>query len=153
MTVEQKLESLGLSLPPVPSPVASYVPAKRSGNLVYTSGQIPSRDGVPVYRGVVGLDISEDDAYEAARICCLNALATVEAEAGDLDSVRQVIHVTVYVASADGFTDQPAVANGASDLLVQVFGDAGRHARAAIGVSALPLGVPVEVDLIVEVAS
>ena len=153
MTVEENLASLGLSLPPAVKPVATYVATVRTGNLVYVSGQVPFREGQPMYRGSVGSDVSEDEARDAARICCLNALAAVKAEIGDLDRVTRVVRVTGYVASADGFTNQPAVINGASDLLVEAFGDKGRHSRTAIGVYQLPLGVPVEVDMIVEVGT
>jgi enamine deaminase RidA (YjgF/YER057c/UK114 family) len=151
MSVEDTLQSMGLALPPPARPVASYIPAVRTGNLVYTSGQIPTRDGKLTRRGQVGLEISEDDAYEEARTCTLNALAAIKDLIGSLDSITQVVKVTGYVNSADGFTDQATVVNGASDLLVKLFGDRGRHARAAVGVAELPLDAPVEVDLIVEV--
>jgi enamine deaminase RidA (YjgF/YER057c/UK114 family) len=152
MSVEDTLQSLGLTLPPPARPVASYIPAVRTGNLVYTSGQIPSRDGQLTRRGQVGLEISEDDAYEEAQTCTLNALAAIKDLLGSLDSITQVVKVTGYVNSADGFTDQATVVNGASDLLVKLFGDKGRHARAAVGVAELPLDAAVEVDLIVEVS-
>lgn len=152
MSVEDTLQSMGLTLPPPARPVASYVPAVRVGNLVYTSGQIPTRDGELRRRGQVGLELSEDDAYEEARTCALNALAAIKDLLGNLDSISQVVKVTGYVNSADGFTDQATVVNGASDLLVKLFGDKGRHARAAVGVAELPLDAAVEVDLIVEVS-
>jgi enamine deaminase RidA (YjgF/YER057c/UK114 family) len=151
MTVEDTLQSLGLTLPEPARPVASYVPAVRSGNLVYVSGQIPTRSGELRCRGKVGLNVTEDEAYEEARTCLLNALAAVKAVIGSLDEITRVVKVNGYVNSADGFTDQSTVVNGASDLLVKLFGENGRHARAAIGVAELPLNAPVEVDLLVEV--
>ena len=150
MTVADQLHALGLSLPDTPRPLASYVPAVRTGNLVYTSGQLPTISGQLTASGLVGLDLNEDQGLEAARVAVLNALAAIASVAA-LDDIVRVVHVTGYVASADGFTDQPAVVNGASDLLLQLFGDAGRHSRAAVGVAILPLGAPVEIDLIVEV--
>jgi enamine deaminase RidA (YjgF/YER057c/UK114 family) len=151
VAVEEKLSSLGLSLPQPASPVANYVPAVRTGNLVYTSGQIPTEDGVLAYTGTVGLDLDEDQAYAASRIACLNALAAIKAEIGELDNVTRIVHVAGYVTSEDGFTDQPTVVNGASDLLVDIFGEAGRHSRIAVGVSQLPLDAPVEIAIIAEV--
>jgi enamine deaminase RidA (YjgF/YER057c/UK114 family) len=153
MSVEDALQSMGLSLPPAARPVASYVPAVRTGNLVYTSGQIPTRGGELTRRGKVGLDLSEDDAYDEARTCTLNALAAIKDLIGSLDSVTQVVKVTGYVNSASGFAGQSTVVNGASDLLLKLFGDRGRHARAAVGVAELPLNAAVEVDLVVEVNS
>lgn len=151
MTVEEKLSAIGLTLPATTPPLASYVPAVRTGNLVYSSGQVPMRDGKLAFTGRVGLEVTEEDAHKAARICALNCLAAVKSEIGDLDRIVRVVRVTGYVASGENFTNQPAVINGASDLLLQVFGEAGRHSRAAVGVLQLPLGAPVEVDVIVEV--
>jgi enamine deaminase RidA (YjgF/YER057c/UK114 family) len=142
---------MGLTLPQPARPLASYVPAVRAGNLVYTSGQIPTRDGQLTRRGKVGIDLSEDEGYDEAQTCALNALAAIKDLIGNLDSVTQVVKVTGYVNSASGFTDQPTVVNGASDLLQKIFGDQGRHARVAIGVRELPLDAAVELDLIVEV--
>jgi enamine deaminase RidA (YjgF/YER057c/UK114 family) len=150
VTVADRLQTLDLTLPDTPRPLASYIPAVRTGNLVYTSGQLPTVSGLLTVSGQVGLDLDEDAAREAARTATLNALAAI-ASVVPLDDVVRVVHVTGYVASADGFTDQPTVVNGASDLLMQIFGDAGRHSRAAVGVSSLPLGAPVEIDMIVEV--
>lgn len=152
MTVEEKLESMGLSLPQVAPPVASYVPAVRSGNLVFTSGQLPTQAGELHFRGKVNVDIDEDTAYEASRIAALNALAAVKSVIGSLDKIKRVVRLTGYVNSSEGFTDQPVVINGASDFLMQLFGDAGQHSRAAIGVYQLPLNAPVEVDIVVEVS-
>lgn len=147
----QRLNEIGLELPALAVPVASYVPAMRTGNLVYTSGQLPLVSGALAYQGKVGAEVSVEDAVEAARICTLNALAAI-ASLVDLDSIVRVVKVVGFVSSASGFTAQPTVINGASDLLVSVFGDAGQHARSAVGVAELPLGAPVEVELIVDVA-
>jgi enamine deaminase RidA (YjgF/YER057c/UK114 family) len=149
---EDRLAELGLTVPEVPKPVAVYVPAVRSGNHVYTSGQLPMRSGELMLTGKVGDDVSADEAYACAQQCALNALAAVKSVVGDLSSVTRVVKVVVYVASTSDFTGQPGVANGVSELLGKVFGDAGVHARAAVGVSVLPLDAPVEVELLVEVA-
>ena len=149
--VEARLTELGLTLPAVAAPVAAYVPAVRSGSLVWTSGQLPFADGEIAHTGKVGAGIEPDEAKQLARICALNALAAVRQEIGDLDSIRRVVKVVGYVASAPSFFGQPGVVNGASELLGEVFGDAGRHARSAVGVAALPLDAPVEVEVVVEV--
>ena len=149
-TPTERLAELGLDLPAVVAPLAAYVPAVRTGDLVYTSGQLPMVDGELAASGKVGAGISPDAAKGLARLCALNALAAVDALTG-LDSVVRVVKVVGFVASADGFTGQPGVVNGASELLGEVFGEAGRHARSAVGVAELPLGAPVEVELIVEV--
>ena len=146
-----KLAELGLQLPPVVPPVAAYVPAVRSGNHVYVSGQLPMVDGKLPATGKVGAEVSADDAKAMARQCALNALAAVDSVAG-LDAVTRVVKVGGFVAAAEGFTAIPGVINGASELFGAVFGDAGRHARSAVGVAELPLGAPVEVDVIFEVA-
>ena len=151
MSWTARLAELGIELPEVAAPVAAYVPAVRTGNLVYTSGQLPFVEGSLAATGKVGGDISPEEAKAHARTCALNALAAVDALVG-LDKVVRVVKLVGFVASADGFTGQPAVINGASDLLGEVFGEAGRHARAAVGVSELPLGSPVEVEVIAEVA-
>jgi enamine deaminase RidA (YjgF/YER057c/UK114 family) len=145
-----RLEELGIQLPPVVAPVASYVPARRSGSFVYTSGQLPMVDGVLPATGKVGASVSPEDAAALARIAALNALAAVDDLVG-LDAVVGVVKVVGYVASAPEFTGQPAVVNGASNLLGEVFGEAGAHARSAVGVAVLPLDSPVEIELIVEV--
>ena len=144
-----RLAELGIRLPPVAAPVASYVPAVRSGQLVFTSGQLPFVDGGLRRTGKVGGSVDPEDAAADAKLCALNALAAVDELVG-LDSVARVVRVVGYVASAEGFTGQPRVVNGASELLGKVFGEAGRHARSAIGVAELPLGAPVEVELTVE---
>jgi enamine deaminase RidA (YjgF/YER057c/UK114 family) len=145
-----RLKELGLELPEVVPPVAAYVPAVQTGSLVYTSGQIPMAGGAMAQTGLVGGPVTPEQAKDLARTCALNALAAIDALVG-LDSVTRVVKVVGFVASAPGFTGQPAVVNGASELLGEVFGDAGRHARSAVGVAALPLDAPVEVELIVEV--
>ncbi|MHB8339648.1 MAG: RidA family protein [Mycobacteriales bacterium] len=150
MSASRRLAELGLVLPPVPAPVAAYVPAVRSGSLVFTSGQLPFVGGELAVTGLVGGEVELARAAELAATATLNALAAVAAEAGSLDEVARVVRVVGYVASAPGFTGQPAVVNGASALLLDVFGDCGRHARSAVGVAALPLGAPVEIELIVE---
>lgn len=151
MTWRDRLTELGIELPDVPAPAGAYVPAVRTGNLVYTAGQVPFVDGVIAATGKVGREISPEEAKAHARTCALNALAAVHDLVG-VDAIVKVVKVVGFVASADGFTGQPAVINGASELLGEVFGDAGRHARSAVGVAELPLGVPVEVELIVEVS-
>lgn len=148
MSVAARLAELGLELPAVVPPVAAYVPAVSVGGFVCTSGQLPMVDGAMPRTGLVGADVSSEDAALDARQCALNALAAIEAEIGSLDRVTRIVKVVGFVASADGFTGQPAVINGASELLGEVFGDAGRHARSAVGVAQLPLGAPVEVEVI-----
>ncbi|BBZ24801.1 RidA family protein [Mycolicibacter hiberniae] len=148
MSWRARLDELGIVLPQVVAPLADYVPAVRTGDLVYTSGQLPMQDGA-LRTGKVGAAVSPQDGRALARICALNALAAVDALVG-LDAVARVVKVVGFVASAPGFNGQPAVVNGASELLGEVFGDAGKHARSAVGVSELPLDAPVEVELIVE---
>ena len=151
MTPEERLADLGLAIPEVVAPVAAYVPAVRTGGYVYTSGQLPLRDGELMRIGKVGSEVSPQEAHECARQCALNALAAVRSEVGELSAVTRVVKVVGFVASAPGFTAQPQVVNGASELLGQVFGDSGQHARSAVGVAVLPLDAPVEVELVVEV--
>ena len=150
MTARERLAELGLELPPVVPPVASYVPAVRTGDLVFTSGQLPVSGGEMGAVGKVGAQVSPERAKELAQVCALNALAAVDALVG-LDAVVRVVKVVGFVASTPDFTGQPGVVNGASELLGQVFGDAGAHARSAVGVAVLPLDAPVEVELVVEV--
>ena len=151
MTPEEKLRAMGLELPPAPKPVGSYVPAVRSGNLVFVSGQLPMKEGELMTQGHVGGEVSLEEARDCARQAALNALAAVAAEIGGLKHVARIIRVTGYVASAPGFTEQAKVLNAASELLAEVFGEAGRHSRAAVGAAELPLGAPVELEMIVEV--
>ena len=148
---EDRIAELGLTVPPVANPVAAYTPAVRSGAFVYTSGQLPMVAGSLAETGKVGAQVSPERAKELAQICALNAIAAVKSVVGDLDLVVRVVKVVGFVASAPDFTGQPGVVNGASELLGQVFGDAGVHARSAVGVAVLPLDAPVEVEMIVEV--
>lgn len=151
MSVTARLTELGIELPPVVKPVAAYVPAVRTGNLVYTAGQLPMVDGALPVTGKVGAEVSAEDAKALARTCALNALAAVNSVVG-IDAVTRVVKVVGFVASAPGFSGQPGVVNGASELFGELFGEAGAHARSAVGVSELPLNAPVEVEIIVEVA-
>jgi enamine deaminase RidA (YjgF/YER057c/UK114 family) len=150
---EERLAELGLSVPEVPTPVAVYVPAVVSGDHVFTSGQLPMKNGELMLTGKVGGEVSPDEAKACAEQCALNAIAAVKSVVGDLGNVAQVVKVVVFVASTPDFTGQPQVANGASELLGKVFGDAGVHARSAVGVPVLPLDSPVEVELVVRTAS
>ncbi len=151
-TPEERLEELGLGVPEVAKPVAAYMPAVRTGNFVYTSGQLPLRAGQLIATGKVGAEVSPDLAVECAQQCALNALAAIKSVIGDLSRVERVVKVVAFVASTPDFTGQPGVANGASELMGKVFGDSGQHARSAVGVAVLPLDAPVEVELIAEVS-
>jgi enamine deaminase RidA (YjgF/YER057c/UK114 family) len=148
----ERLAALGLTLPPVAAPQAAYVPAVLTGRYVYVSGQLPMVDGKLQATGKVGVSVSAEEAAGLARICALNAIAAAASVAGGIDAITRVVKVTGFVASAPAFTGQPQVINGASELLIEVFGDAGRHARSAVGLAVLPLDSPVEVELIAEVA-
>ena len=152
MSFEQKLIQLGITLPAPPKPVATYVPAVQAGDLLFLSGVIPFRNGKLTVEGKLGRDLTVEQGYEAARIALLNALAIVRSEIGTLDRVRKVVRLVGHVASAEGFVQQPAVVNGASDLLVRIFDDAGRHARVAIGAAELPLNSPIELELIFQIS-
>jgi enamine deaminase RidA (YjgF/YER057c/UK114 family) len=149
-THTERLAALGLTLPPVTAPVAAYVPAVQTGSYIYVSGQVPVADGKIAATGKVGAEVSTEDAAGLARICALNALAAAANVAGGLDNIGRIVKVVGFVASAPGFNGQPQVINGASELLIEVLGEDGRHARSAIGVAELPLNVPVEVELIAE---
>lgn len=151
MTILDRLAEMGLELPEVVPPVAAYQPAVKSGNLVFTAGQLPFRDGVSLAVGKVGAGVTEETATECAQQAALNALAAIANLIGDLDQIKRIVKVVVFVASAAEFTNQPLVANGASQFLGQLFGEQGQHARSAVGVSVLPLDAPVEVELIVEI--
>ena len=150
-TPEERLAELGLEIPEVAKPVAAYVPAVRSGNQVFTSGQLPMRSGELLATGKVGAGVTEEEAYACAQQCALNAIAAIKAEVGDLSLVKRIVRVGVFVASSPSFTAQAKVANGASELLGTVFAEAGVHARAAVGVAVLPLDAAVEVEVLVEV--
>jgi len=151
-TPEERLQELGVTLPAPAVPVAAYIPSVQTGNLVYVSGQVPAVDGKPTHVGHLGGDVDLEAGRDAARTCAINVLAALKAELGELSQVRRIVKVTGFVACTPDFTDAPKVVNAASELFGEAFGDAGRHARAAVGVAALPLGVPVEVEAIVEVA-
>ncbi len=151
-TPEEKLRALGLELPPAPKPVGAYVPAVRTGNLVFVSGQLPMKDGELMTQGHVGGEVTLEEARQCALQAALNALAAIAAEIGGLKHVARIVQVTGYVASAPGFTEQALVLNAASELLAEVFGEAGRHSRAAVGAAELPLGAPVELEFVVEVS-
>ena len=144
---------MGIALPPPSQPVASYVPVVITGALAYVSGQVPLDEGQLLWSGKLGQELDVEAGAEAARRCALQALAALRARIGSLDLVQRIVKLGVFVASAPGFTDQPKVANGASDLLVEIFGDDGRHARAAVGVAELPLGAPVEVEVVAEISA
>lgn len=149
--IESKLIELGLILPEAPNPVAAYIPAKKVGNLVFTSGQLPIVSGQLACVGILGYNVEIDAANKAAQICTLNALAAIKGVIGDLDLINQIVRVVGYVASVPTFTQQPAVVNGASELLLEIFGDSGKHARSAVGMAVLPLNASVEIELTVEV--
>jgi len=150
--IESRLKELGIALPTPPAPVASYVPTAASGNLVFVSGQITSTAEGLKYVGVVGRDLSVEDGKAAARLCAVNLVAQIKAACGDLDRVKRCVKITVFVNAAPDFTQHPEVANGASDLLVEIFGEAGKHARAALGAGSLPRGVACEVEALFEIA-
>lgn len=152
MSISSRLDELGITLPGVVPPLAAYIPAHVSGRYVYTSGQLPSRDGELMAIGLLGSEIDTEVGYACARQCAINAIAAAAAAVGGVDRLGRVVKVVGFVASTPSFTSQPAVINGASELLLEVFSDAGRHARSAVGVASLPLGVPVEVEVIFEVA-
>ncbi len=149
--IEEKIKELGFELPEVAKPLAAYVPAKQVGNLVMTSGQVPVVKGEIKYKGKIGKELSEADGQKAAQICALNCLAAIKGVIGNLDKVLEVVKLTVFVASAENFTAQPKVANGASELIGQIFGETGKHVRSAVGVTALPLDAAVEIEMIVRV--
>ena len=149
--VESKLHELSLVLPEIQKPVAAYIPAKQAGKIVFTSGQLPMVKGELISKGLLGLDVEIDEANKAARTCTLNALAAIKGVIGDLDRIKQIVRVVGYVASVSTFTQQPAVVNGASELLLEIFGENGKHARSAVGMAVLPLNASVEIELTVEV--
>jgi enamine deaminase RidA (YjgF/YER057c/UK114 family) len=151
MSYELRLKELGIELPAAPKPVANYVPVVRVGDLLFLSGVLPSKEGQLVMTGKLGADVSIEQGVAAAKLAVLNALAIVKAEAGSLDRVKRIVKMVGHIASASGFTDQPLVLNGASDLLVAVFGETGRHARVAVGAAELPRQAPIEIELIVQV--
>ena len=149
--VESRINELKILLPEAPKPVAAYIPAKQTGKLVFTAGQLPMVNGGLISKGLLGQDVEIDEANKAARICTLNALAAIKGVIGDLDRIKQIVRVVGYVASVPTFTQQPAVVNGASELLLEIFGENGKHARSAVGIAVLPLNASVEIELTVEV--
>lgn len=151
MSIDAKLKALNLELPAAPKPVANYVPVVRAGDLLFLSGVLPSKDGQLILTGKLGQELSIEQGMEAAKLAALNALAIIQGEVGSLDKVKRIVKMVGHIASAPGFTDQPQVLNGASDLLVAVFGEAGKHARVAVGAAELPRQAPVEIELIVQV--
>jgi len=153
MSFDAKLKALHIELPMAPKPVANYVPVVRAGDLLFLSGVLPSRDGQLILTGKLGQGITIEQGMEAAKVAALNALAIVRSEVGSLDKVKRIVKMVGHIASAPGFTDQPQVLNGASDLLVQIFGEAGKHARVAVGAAELPRQAPVEIELIVQVTA
>lgn len=150
--IEEKIKELGFELPEVAKPLAAYIPAKQVGNLVMTSGQVPLVKGVINYAGKVGSDLSEEEGQKAAQICALNCLAAIKGVIGNLDKIVEVVKLTAFVASAENFTAQPKVANGASELIGEIFGEAGKHVRSAVGVTSLPLNAAVEIEMIVRIS-
>ena len=152
MSYERKLKDLHIELPPPPQPLAIYVPAVLAGNILYLSGVLPMRDGQLVFSGKLGRDLTVEQGMESARLALLNALAIAKQALGTLDRITRVVKVVGHVASAEGFIQQPQVLNGASDLLVEIFGEAGRHARVAVGAAELPRGAPVEIEVIFSVS-
>ena len=153
MSFDAKLKALNIELPMAPKPVANYVPVVRTGDLLFLSGVLPSRDGQLILTGKLGQGITIEQGMEAAKVAALNALAIVRSEVGSLDKVKRIVKMVGHIASAPGFTDQPQVLNGASDLLVQIFGEAGKHARVAVGAAELPRQAPLEIELIVQVTA
>ena len=151
MKIEEQLKVMGITLGEVPKPVAAYVPAVKSGGFVYVSGQLPTVNGQLQYIGHLGQELTEAEGYEAAKLCVLNALSVLKGLLGDLDEIEQIVKLTGFVASAPGFTAQPKVVNGASELLGTLFGERGQHARSAVGVAELPLNAPVEIELIAKI--
>ena len=146
--IEEKLNKLGFKIPPAPKPLAAYIPATKAGNFIFTSGQVPIEDGKIIYKGKVGEDITEDEARKAAELCLINCLSAVKSVAGNLDNIKCIVKLTVFVNSADDFVAQPKIANGASELLEEIFGENGKHVRSAVGVNELPLNSAVEIEMI-----
>ena len=149
--IEEKIKELGHTLPETAKPLAAYIPAIKTGELVFTSGQVPFADGELKYSGKIGFDLSIEEGQKAAELCALNGLSAIKSKIGDLNKIEQIVKLTVFVNSADGFTDQAKVANGASEFLGKIFGEAGKHVRSAVGVNELPVNSAVEVEMIVKV--
>lgn len=149
--IEEKINQLGFTLPAAPKPLASYIPAVKVGALVFTAGQLPINDGSLAFKGKLGKDLNEDEGKKAAQLCALNCLSVLKKEIESLDNIDRIVKLTVFVNSSEGFINQPQVANGASDLIKEIFGENGRHVRSAVGVAELPLNAPVEIDMIVKI--
>lgn len=149
--IEEKLKELGIELPVAPKPLASYIPVTKVGNLVFTAGQIPIKDGELMFKGKIEKGSGLEKGVKAAELCTINCLSVIKSVIGNLDAIKKIVKVTVFVNSADGFTDQPKIANGASDLLVKLFGENGKHVRSAVGVNELPIDASVEIEMIVEI--
>lgn len=149
--IEEKLNLMNIKIPDAPKPLAAYIPATKIGNLVFTAGQIPLENGIVKYKGKVGAEITLEVGKESAKLCAINCLSVIKSEIGNLDKIKRIVKVTVFVNNIDGFGDQPKVANGASEFLVELFGESGKHVRSAVGVNGLPLGATTEVEMIVEV--
>ena len=149
--IEKKIKQMGITIPEAARPLAAYIPALQVGNLVMTSGQVPIAGGTIKFLGKVGKDLTEEEGKKAAKLCAINCLSAIKSVIGNLDNIKRMIKLTVFVNSAEGFTAQPKVANGASEFIVEIFGDAGKHVRSAVGVSELPLNSTVEIEMIVEV--
>ena len=149
--IEEKIKQMGITIPEAAKPLAAYIPALQAGNLIMTSGQVPISAGVIKFQGKVGKDLSEEEGKNAAKLCALNCLSAVKSITGSLDKIKRIIKLTVFVNSSEGFTAQPKIANGASEFIVEIFGEAGKHVRSAVGVSELPLNSAVEIEMIVEV--
>ena len=152
MSIETKLEELGITLPEAPAAVAAYQPWIRTGNLIFTSGQLPFRDGQIAYEGKLGSELSEEDGYQAARQCALNAIAQLKAASSNLDKIQKIVRIEGYVHCADGFRGHPQVLNGASDLVAEIFGEKGKHTRLALGINEMPLNAAVQLAMTAEVA-
>ena len=149
--IEEKINQMGIEIPEAAKPLAAYIPALKVGNLIMTSGQVPVSNGVIKFQGKLGKDLSEDEGKEAAKLCAINCLSAVKSLIGNLDKIKRVVKLTVFVNSSTGFMAQPKVANGASEFIVEVFGDIGKHVRSAVGVNELPLNSAVEIEMVVEV--
>ena len=150
---EEKLKQMGIEIPEPVKPLAAYIPAMQVGNLVMTSGQVPISDGSVKFQGKVGKDLTEEEGREAAKLCAINCLSAIKSVIGSLEKIKRVVKLTVFISSAEGFTAQPKVANGASEFIGEIFGEAGKHVRSAVGVSELPLNSAVEIEMIVEINS
>ncbi len=149
--IEQKIAELGIEIPEAPAPLAAYIPAVVMGNMILTAGQLPLQNGQLLFEGKVGTNVSLEEAVKAAEACAINCLSVIKAETGSLDKINRIVKVTVFVNSSDGFIKQPQVANGASEFLVKIFGEKGKHVRSAVGVNELPMNAPVEIEMMAEI--